>query len=216
MKRWFVCLAMAALPLCGAQKGAQLPPITLFTRFSEPPPAAVLSALQAEVHAIMAPMGMTFQWRELSASNGEDVSVEIAVVDFQGRCNIDGRMARDTKPGPLGWTNVSDGAILPFAKVDCSAVRNFIQRGLLDRRADERAQAFGRALGRVLAHELYHIFANTARHGSFGVGRKFYSVHDLLTASFQFQARESMALINGKAHAALANAADADDPEHRD
>jgi hypothetical protein len=217
MKRWFLTFAMAALPLCGAQKGAELPPIALYTQFSQQPPAAIVDALQTEVQSIMAPMGLNFQWHDLSTSTGREVSVELAVIDFQGRCDVDGLAGRDGKPGPLGWTNISDGVILPFAKVDCSAVRTFIQKELLESRTAERAQAFGRALGRVLAHELYHIFANTTRHGADGVGREFYSVHDLLSTNFQFQARESMALINGKAHTALATAAlaDADDLEHR-
>ncbi len=218
MKWWFVSLAMAAMPLCGAQKGAELPPIALYTQFVERPPADILEGMQAEVESIMAPMGLTFHWHDLAASNGREVSVELAVIEFQGRCDVDALMSRDGRPGPLGWTNISDGVILPFAKVNCSAVRTFIQKELLDIRADDRLQAFGRALGRVLAHELYHIFANTTRHGSDGVGREFYSVRDLLAANFQFQAKESMALINGKAHAALASssAADADDMEHRD
>jgi hypothetical protein len=66
---------------------------------------------------------------------------------------------------------------------------------------------FGRALGRVLAHELYHIFANTTRHGSDGVGREYYNVEDLLAAGFQFETRELLALKNSKAHVALAHAA---------
>ena len=92
-----------------------------------------------------------------------------------------------------------------------------MQRELLETRAETRAATFGRALGRVLAHELYHIFANTKRHGSDGVGREFYSVHDLLAADFQFQAKESAALMNSKAHAALVSAAvgPAEELEHR-
>jgi hypothetical protein len=60
----------------------------------------------------------------------------------------------------------------------------------------------------VLAHELYHIFANTTRHGSDGVGREYYNADDLLTADFQFEARESAALKNSKARMALTNAAE--------
>lgn len=199
------CLAVAVLPLCGAHAGAALAPISLYTHFSDAPPAAVVEALQLEVRSIMAPMGLSFHWLNLANSDGKQVAIELAVIDFKGRCDVEGLMARDSNPGPLGWTHMSDGIILPFADVDCSAVRKFIQKELLETRIDNRAQAFGRALGRVLAHELYHIFANTRRHGSNGVGREFYSVHDLLSGDFQFQARESLALINSKAHAALAN-----------
>jgi hypothetical protein len=216
MKSLFLGFAVAVLPLCGAQRGAMLPPIALYTQFPEEPPAAVFNSLRLEVQNIMAPMGLNFEWLRLSASDGRQVSVELAVIDFKGRCDVANLIAHDSNPGPLGWTHISDGVILPFADVDCSAVRSFIQKELLESPAVSRAQVFGRALGRVLAHELYHIFANTTRHGSEGVGREFYSARDLLGAGFQFQARETMALINSKAHAALANApAIADESERR-
>jgi hypothetical protein len=204
MKRLSLCLALAVLPVSGGQPGARLVPIALYTEFHQEPPAAVLEALETEVQSIMAPMGLTFQWHKLSDSDGTQVSVELAVIKFNGRCDVAGLLPYDSNPGALGWTHLSDGVILPFADVDCSAVRGFIQKELLSTRSEDRAQAFGRALGRVLAHELYHIFANTTRHGSDGVGRGFYSAHDLLAADFQFEARESMALIHSKAHAALA------------
>jgi hypothetical protein len=213
----WIALAAAALPLCGAQNGTELPPIALYTEFVAVPPAAVLEAMQSEVESIMAPMGLKFQWRELAEADGKHVSVELAVINFKGRCDIAGLLPRDQNPGPLGWTHISNGVILPFANVDCSAVRGFIQRELMDTRTDVRAATFGRALGRVLAHELYHIFANTTRHGAEGVAREFYSVRDLLTRDFQFEAKESRALLNSKVHAALvaSPALVVDDAEHR-
>ena len=206
MKALFLCLALAVVPAIGGQRGADLAPIALYTQFQQKLPAAVLQSMQTEVASIMAPMGMHFEWRDLAASNGRQVSVELAVISFKGRCNVANLLPRNANPGPLGWTHISDGVILPFADVDCEAVRNFIQRRLLAVRTEDRPQVFGRALGRVLAHELYHIFANTTRHGSEGVGREFYSVQDLVTADFHFQARETMALKTSKAHDALANA----------
>ena len=218
MKRWLIGFAVAVLPLCGAQNGAVLPPIVLYTQFVEQPPGAVFDAIQSEVQSIMAPMGLRFQWHDLVASDGKQVSIELAVITFKGRCDVASLHPRDQNPGPLGWTNISDGVILPFANVDCSAVRNFIQRELLDTRPAAREAAFGRALGRVLAHELYHIFANTKRHGVDGVAREYYTAHDLLTADFQFQAKESLALLHSKARAALAATPlwTVDDVDHRD
>src|ERR1035438_10590065 len=70
----------------------------------------------------------------------------------------------------------------------------FLQAGLLTLPADDREGKYGRALGRVLAHELYHIFANTMRHGSVGVAKESYSVLDLLSDDFQFQAKETKML----------------------
>ena len=221
MKGFFFCLALAAAPLFGGQPGAALAPIVLYTQFQQDAPEAVVESLQAEVRSIMAPIGLVFRWRDLTASDGRQVSVELAVINFKGRCDVAGLLPHSSNPGPLGWTHISNGTILPFADVDCSAVRAFVQKELLLARLEDRAQFFGRALGRVLAHELYHIFANTTRHGSDGVGRGFYSVQDLLSCDFQFQARESLELKNSKAHAALASAAanssldDEEDAHHR-
>jgi hypothetical protein len=217
MKGLWIALAVAALPLCRAQNGTGLAPIALYTEFAAEPPMAVLEALQSEVQSIMAPMGLRFQWRELADADGKHVSVELAVINFKGRCDLAGLLPHDGNPGPLGWTHISNGVILPFANVDCSAVRSFMQRELLNTRPEIRAATFGRALGRVLAHELYHIFANTTRHGAGGVAREFYSIRDLLSPDFQFQAKESQALLNSKVHAALVATPSllADDAEHR-
>jgi len=210
MKPLFLCLALAALPAFGGQHGGALAPIALYTQFIQQPPAAVVASLEAEVGSIMAPMGLRFDWRPLADSNGSQVSVELAVINFKGRCDLAGLSPHESTAAPLGWTHISEGVILPFADVDCDAVRGFIQKQLLRVPAQDREQDFGRALGRVLAHELYHIFANTTRHGSDGVGREYYNVQDLLTADFQFEARESAALKNSQAHTALANAGDLD------
>jgi hypothetical protein len=204
--QWWFGFVLAPLALCGTQNGTELAPIVVYTHFAEQPPAAVRDAMQDEVRSIMAPMGLRFRWMDLAESNGRQVSIELAVIEFNGRCDVGGLSSRDENPGPLGWTHISDGVILPFANVNCAAVRSFIQKELLEIRLQTRGAAFGRALGRVLAHELYHIFANTKRHGSEGVGREFYSARDLLAADFQFQSKESMALMNSKAHAALVNA----------
>jgi hypothetical protein len=141
----------------------------------------------------MSPLGFHFEWRNLNANRGNRVSVELAVVTIKGRCDIAGLSNRSKVEGALGFTHISDGQILPFTEIDCDRVRNFVQGELLAMPADDREYAFGRALGRVLAHELYHIFANTTRHGS-GVAKESYTVHDLVCDDFLFQQRESRIL----------------------
>lgn len=204
MKSLLLCLALAAMPALGGQRGASLAPIALYTQFQNEPPQVILDAMQTELDSIMAPMGLEFDWRNVHTSNGNQVSVELAVINFKGRCDTAGLVPHDINPGALGWTHISDGAILPFADVDCDAVRSFVQKELLGVRIEERMQVFGRALGRVLAHELYHIFANTTHHGADGVAREGYSVQNLMAPAFQFDARESLALMKSKVHSAVA------------
>jgi hypothetical protein len=218
LKLLILCLTLGALPGF-SQKGVipvpdlvskshvPLAPIALYTHFDHPAPQGVSEALQDELENIMQPIGMNFEWRSLHGVRGNEVSVELAVLTFKGHCDVAGLTGRsDPNPGALGWTHVSDGVILPFSDIDCDRIRSFVQRDLLSIRTPDREEAFGRALGRVLAHELYHIFANTSRHGSCGVGKSAYTVSELLAEEFQFEGQESQALRTSKAHTLLENA----------
>ena len=163
----------------------------------------VRAALDDELESIMTPLGLHFEWRDLHGPRLEEPTVELAVVSFKGRCDVGGLVHRAATPGPLGWTHISDGSILPFSDVDCDGIRTFLQSELLTLPGAAREAAFGRALARVLAHELYHIFADTTHHGSCGIGKEAYSARDLLAGSFRFENRESKALRSGKAYGAL-------------
>ena len=201
----FLCLVLAVLPACGEQREATIASIALYTQFQQNPPQAVLEALQDELESLMSPMGMHFDWRSLNAARSNEVAVELAVLTFKGRCDVTGLQPRLTGPGALGWTHVSDGVILPFSEVDCDRIRGFVQRELLTLHPEEREEVFGRALGRVVAHELYHIFANTGRHGSCGVGKGAFTVQELVGDDFEFEAQEFIALRTSKVRAALEN-----------
>lgn len=203
MKRLFVYLALGILPAFGDPLGSHVAPIILYTSFQVEPAQVVQEALRDELDQIMGPIGIHFTWRSLSGVRGNEVSVELAVVTFKGRCDIAGLNGRSIQPGALGWTHVSDGNILPFSDVDCDRIRGFIQGGLLTLPRDEREEVYGRAIGRVLAHELYHIFANTQKHGSCGVAKESYTVQDLMSEDFVFEGRETRALQAGKAHSVL-------------
>jgi len=164
----------------------------------------VLEALEEEVEAIMAPSGFQFEWRSLANVKGNEVSAELAVVKFKGKCDASNLHPHPAQPGALGWTHISDGVVLPFSDVDCSRIRAFIQMSLLAVPVKIREEVFGRAVGRVLAHELYHIFAKTTHHASDGVAKSSYSVRDLLSDDFVFEERESTELRDNQPHQAAA------------
>src|SRR5579871_4998498 len=121
--------------------------------------------MQDEVAKIMSPMGMDIQWRSMDQNKGNELSIKLAVIHLTGRCDAAYLAGEAPHPGALGWTHVSDGAIIPFSDIDCDRIRGFLRDGLLAVPKEDREEAFGRAVGRVLAHELYHILANTPRHG---------------------------------------------------
>ena len=204
MKQLVLCLTLAAIPGFCSERHTSLSPISLYTQFQQAPPKAMEDGLHDELGSIMGPIGLHFEWRSLTPSRpSNEFSVELAVVTFKGRCDASGLLAVRSYPGALGWTHVSDGNILPFSDVDCDRIRGFVQRELLSVPFDEREETFGRAVARVLAHELYHIFANTAKHGSCGVGKAAYTVEELLSGEFVFEERDSQALRTGKTHTAL-------------
>jgi hypothetical protein len=178
---------VSLLILAHVQVWAQSPDpisVALYTQFSEEPPAAVADAMQRELLTIMQPVGLRFDWRSTAEAEHAPPAADIVVAKFLGRCDAAEMQPHRRNPGPLGWTHISDGAILHFTDVDCNRLRDFLQNGMLQVHPLERDAAFGRAIGRVLAHEIYHIFANTQRHGS-GVSKAAYSVDDLLFAALR-------------------------------
>lgn len=194
-----LALTLAAAPGFSGTGVAPPASIALYTQFQQDLPAEVESALRDELSSIMAPMGLSFEWRPLTGVRGNEVAVELAVLSFKGKCDVSSPTANSSHPGALGWTHVSDGAILPFSDIDCDRIRAIVQKDILSLPQGQREDSFGRALARVVAHELYHIFAKTSRHGSCGVGKAAYSVRELLSDEFQFEERESRALRSSEA-----------------
>jgi hypothetical protein len=181
-----------------------MPATTLYTEFQQPPPAAVMDSIRVESEAIMGRMGIGLEWRSLAAARGNEVSAQLAVIHFQGRCDVGGLAPQRVQPGALGWTHESDGVILPFGAVDCDGIRTFLQVDLLAVPVGDRERVFGRAVGRVLAHELYHILTRSSHHSPEGVGKASYAVRDLLAGRFVFDAGESAELRSGQLRVAAA------------
>jgi hypothetical protein len=173
-------------------------PITIYTEFDQTYSGQSFESLKSELDAIMGPIGLQFEWRDLKSARGNEVSVELVVVSFRGKCNMQESMPRHVTSGALGWTHMSDGDVLPFSDVDCDRVRGLIAPATQGITQSERERVFGRALGRVLAHEMYHIFANTTRHASVGVAKAFYTAGELVSDNFRFEEKETRTLRQGK------------------
>jgi len=193
VKLLLAALALAALPAPGEPGLTRGGLVTLYTQFQQDPPPAVLAAIQGELAQIMSPIGLSFEWAPLAASRGR-VSADLAVVDFRGRCDASSLAPPESGSSVLGWTQVSDGVVLPFSDVDCDGIRAFVRFRLLRMDKANRDGAYGRAIARVLAHELYHVFANTRQHASHGVGRASYTTEELLSPVFRFEERAWPAL----------------------
>lgn len=199
MRLLLSCLALAAVLAHGETGVAHAGPIALYADFQCDPPREVVAAIRDELRRIMAPIGLEFDWRSISESQNQ-VSAGLVVVSFKGACEADGLSPLPLPEAALGWTHVSDGVILPFSDIDCAAIRSFVQLDLLKMQKARRAEAYGRAIGRVLSHEMYHVFAHTQSHGIAGIGKAAYTVQELLSPAFRFDAHESRELRNRESH----------------
>lgn len=197
-----MCLALAAIPAFGGGRDVRNAPVTLYTEFQQVPPDSVLDAIQDELEQIMSPAGLHFAWHPLSDAGGQ-VSAQLAVIHFKGQCDTDGLRPDSGYPGPLGWTHISDGEILPFIDVNCEGIRIFVQRDLLGFPSEARRFIFGRALARVLAHEFYHLLANTKAHARSGVAKAYYNAEELVSKTLHFGPKECESLRVKTAHLAL-------------
>jgi hypothetical protein len=136
--------------------GAGLFPLA-YIDFQQDPPEDLLESIDDELANLMLPTAIECEWRSLAASKGNEVSSELAVIHFKGTCAVTVTLT-EIHPRPLGWTDLSDGEILPFSEINCDGVRLFLRRDLprMPEVNVNREVAYGRAIARVLAHELYH------------------------------------------------------------
>jgi hypothetical protein len=167
----FLLLLAAAGPVAAVDEPDSIPVVTLYLGFEERAPGTVLAEIKKEVNQVLAPAGVRFDWRSLDDPRSSEPVHELVVIKFKGLCDIGSDARVSGQKGALGWTHISDGALLPFSDIDCSRTWAFIRQELLRSEAAEQERALGRALGRVLAHELYHVFANTTSHTIEGVAK---------------------------------------------
>jgi hypothetical protein len=188
VKTWILCLTLGAVPALGGERTTDAP-LALYTEFQQTPPDSVLDAIQDELDAILSPAGLQFSWYSL-AEAGSRVSTQLAIIHFKGECTAEDLRPEVAYPGPLGWTHISNGEIIPFIDVNCEGIRLLVQRELLGMPARVRETVFGKAVARVLAHELYHLLANTTAHAGSGIAKAYYTAEELVGPSLQFSKKE--------------------------
>jgi hypothetical protein len=184
--------AVKLMPEASASRTSSPPPgaapvlFRLYVEFQIAPPATVWRAIQEEVNSIMSPIGWRIHWNYLLGDVKRHLSLELAVMRFKGRCDVDSLPAESKPSAALGATSVTDGTVSPFGSVNCDAVRNFVAPLLSLQQGVRREATFGRALGRVLAHELFHILTASQLHASKGLGRAGFTPDELMQESFRF------------------------------
>jgi cytochrome c553 len=179
------------LALLAAQGWAgSVAPVVIYTDFENRPPTPIFESLKKEVDSLMAPLKVPLEWRQLPSRELDRPASLLAVVTFKGACDARDALLTGSESGPLAWTHITDGEILPFAEVDCGRIRQVMGRILQGQAVAKRQATFGRALGRVMSHELYHIFTHTRHHGNDDVARPAYTGLELASDRFAFGLKE--------------------------
>lgn len=138
--------------------------------------------MKAELEAIMGRAGFSVAW---PASNQTLDASFLIVVDFSGTC-APRSAAPFREETSLASTSIVDGAVLPFSRIDCTA---------LTRAVGPAGDAlYGQAMARVLAHELYHVLTRTRDHGRAGIAKPCFRTVDLVAPTFDFEQNIRMQL----------------------
>jgi hypothetical protein len=178
---------LLAVAVCGAVM-AQQPSVGVFLDFETSPPAALLEALRTHADNLLRPTGIVPAWRLLRENKGNEMFSDVFIVRFKGGCNASASAAAEA-PDPdaastrLGATMVRGGHVLPWAEVQCDAVKQGVQK-ISPRR---RALAFSQALAKVVTHELYHLLADTTGHGRRGLTKAALRWDELTRDSTRFR-----------------------------
>jgi hypothetical protein len=191
----FCALSLAASSAF-AEGGAL--PVAVFTSFDGAQSPQAIEAMKQEVDSIIRPSGINLSWRALDAPRLDEAFSDLVVVKFHGKCNMENIQLLFSELGPdneaggvLGSTKVSDGQVLPFSELECDRIRRSIAPLIIGNSPSEREALLGRAMGRVLAHELFHVFANTGKHGREGVAKTSHNRRDLIADRFEFAPRDA-------------------------
>lgn len=166
--------------------GARPPQVAVF--LSNVTDESPLPYMQAEVGRLMGPEAILVwrNWKDRAAGGDYE---RVVTVNLKGRCSADpfgvpAIAGRERQA--LASTATSGDSVLPFAEVDCDALRSLMAPVLNHTDRSRWPQIFGRAMGRVLAHELYHMVAQTRTHSETGVAKASFRVCDLTAEHFEF------------------------------
>lgn len=194
-----VVFTLPMIPAPVLAEGAQTvtAPIAIYVSFDGSHSEYGVDAMKREVESLTKPSGFNLHWRSLDGVRVEETFADLMVVKFHGKCNMDGiqllfnELGPEGEGGALGSTKTSNGQVLPFSELECDRIRRSIAPLAVGYSREDREALLGRAMGRVLAHELFHVFANTDKHGYDGVTKTSYSRKDLVAEGFEFDAPDA-------------------------
>lgn len=158
--------------------------LTLAVQFDRAPDHLAVQWIERESAALFSDADVTLSW--LPAGSIQ--------VRFRGTCACEPRLSSPVDPGPLAWTKVKGGRILPMIEVDCDRVAGVVRQNRGSLSAPLVARAFGRALGRVVAHEMYHYLTQSFEHTGTELFSRVMLTGALMNEDVRFAAHEVAAV----------------------
>lgn len=144
-----------------------------------------IQEMAREIEHLLRRTGVNLNIRKKSEMKEYEDFEDLVLVRFQGACSMNGTAQKAPNGGPLGWSHVMSGEILPFGDVSCDNVRQAVSGVLWGEQQNHRERLFGRALGRVVAHELYHIIGGVHSHGKKGIAQASLSGQELIAEEME-------------------------------
>jgi hypothetical protein len=162
----------------GSLDQSSRPILTIILEFRGPHATRSVEEMEHEVATVLRDAGRTIEWRSWGEAT-QGVFDAIAVVRFTGNCGVPPWPHDSGADGPLGFTYVSNGAVLPFSQISCEKIAGSLRPAIQRMEPPQAETVFGRAIGRVLAHELIHMISGSAIHSHEGIARSAFSRNDL-------------------------------------
>ena len=188
-----LCLVLGCVHVSSAQSAASPDAaLVVYLKTGGTQPTAPLAQMKRELGALMHQAGYSVEWRSLDANRSEDAGTPLlAVLELTGVCGIAPGypdMERTAAlSASLAATTITDGRVLPFSSLNCTALTRSVSAALAKDAGARRDFLYGRAMARVVAHELYHVLLRTTEHTRSGVARSRFTAGDLLSERFEFE-----------------------------
>jgi hypothetical protein len=164
--------------------------LVIFLTSDSPLSPAASSEMKQELGHLLQAVAIHVEWQDPAIDRSGPENNYSAVIHLRGSCRPAEPSARFEHavngPFTLASSAVSNGVILPFGDIDCSALNSFLGPVLWRERDQTREAIYGRALARLMAHELYHVIGQTHAHARSGVAEPAFTVAELLSDHFEF------------------------------
>lgn len=140
-------------------------------------------SMKAELNRVVSETSLELRWQNAKDRPGR-VEGRLFNVVLVGEC-----IAEHPEPagdGPLGWTSIVDGRVLPYIAVDCTRIRSVLAPEWARLDSDTQREIYlGKAMARVLAHELVHAFTRTRHHDDDGLTQRALTPGELMAGSYR-------------------------------